>query len=132
MHGVWRRGLLGALVAAARGMSFRGARGGGPADEGGNRRVGPTDTAVLVFGGDGYEPHLLRARSVAGDRVATHHDFREVLDRKDVDAVVIATPDHWHAIPTILACQAGKDVYCEKPLSYRIAEGRAMVNAARK
>ena len=61
-----------------------------------------------------------------------YHDFRKVLDRKDIDAVVIATPDHWHAIPTIMACQAGKDVYCEKPLTHRIAEGRAVVNAAQK
>lgn len=81
---------------------------------------------------DVYEPHLLRARSAVGDKAEVVGDFRRVLDRKDVDAVVIATPDHWHAIPTILACQAGKDVYCEKPLSYRIAEGRAMVNAATK
>jgi predicted dehydrogenase len=79
-----------------------------------------------------YEPHLLQAKELAGGRVSSHADFRAVLDRKDVDGVVIATPDHWHAIPTILACQAGKDVYCEKPLAYRIAEGRAMVEAARK
>jgi predicted dehydrogenase len=62
----------------------------------------------------------------------TTRDFRRVLDRKDVDAVIIGTPDHWHAIPTILACQARKDVYVEKPLSVCIAEGRAMVEAARK
>ncbi len=59
-------------------------------------------------------------------------DFRELLDRKDIDAVVISTPDHWHALPTVMACQAGKDVYCEKPLSLTIFEGRQMVNAARK
>ncbi|ODU00696.1 MAG: hypothetical protein ABS79_02915 [Planctomycetes bacterium SCN 63-9] len=64
--------------------------------------------------------------------VARVEDFREVLDRKDIDAVVIATPDHWHAIQTIMACRAGKDVYIEKPLSMTIAEGRAMVDAARK
>jgi predicted dehydrogenase len=81
---------------------------------------------------DVHEPHLLRARDRAGGSCEAVRDFRRVLDRKDIDAVVIATPDHWHAIPTILACQAGKDVYCEKPLSYRIAEGRAMVEAARK
>jgi predicted dehydrogenase len=80
---------------------------------------------------DVYEPHLLKAKENAGGKPDTYGDFRRVLDRRDIDAVVIATPDHWHAIPTILACQAGKDVYCEKPLSYRIAEGRAMVNAAR-
>jgi len=59
-------------------------------------------------------------------------DFRRVIDRKDVDAVIIGTPDHWHALPAILACQSGKDVYVEKPLSVSIAEGRAMVEAARK
>ncbi len=59
-------------------------------------------------------------------------DFRTILDRKDIDAVVIATPDHWHAIQTIAACKAGKDVYIEKPLSMTIVEGRAMVEAARR
>ena len=64
--------------------------------------------------------------------VARVKDFRTVLDRPDIDAVVIATPDHWHAIQTIAACKAGKDVYIEKPLSITIAEGRAMVEAARR
>jgi predicted dehydrogenase len=59
-------------------------------------------------------------------------DFRKVLDQKGVDAVIIGTPDHWHALPTVMACQAGKDVYVEKPLSISIAEGRTMVEAARK
>ena len=59
-------------------------------------------------------------------------DFRKVLDQKDVDVVIIGTPDHWHAIPTVMACQAGKDVYVEKPLSVSIGEGRVMVDAARK
>lgn len=66
------------------------------------------------------------------DDVARVKDYRQVLDRKDIDAVVIATPDHWHAIQTIDACKAGKDVYVEKPLSITIVEGRAMVEAARK
>ncbi len=64
--------------------------------------------------------------------VARVKDFRAVLDHKDIDAVVIATPDHWHAIQMIAACQAGKDVYVEKPLSMTVVEGRAMVDAARK
>ena len=81
---------------------------------------------------DVYEPHARRAQSAADGKPEVYHDFRKLLDRKDLDAVVIATPDHWHAIPTILACQAGKDVYCEKPLTHRIAEGRAVVNAAEK
>ena len=71
-------------------------------------------------------------RSRAGGTPEAFGDFRRVLDRKDIDAVVIATPDHWHAIIAILACQAGKDVYCEKPLAHRIQEGRAMVDAAEK
>src|SRR5450759_1472597 len=55
-------------------------------------------------------------------------DFRELLARKDIDAVVIATPDHWHAIIAIAAANAGKDIYCEKPLCQSIHEARAMVN----
>ncbi len=63
---------------------------------------------------------------------AAYRDFREILARKDIDAVVIATPDHWHAIPVIMAARAGKDIYCEKPLSLTIAEARAMVNEVRR
>jgi len=62
---------------------------------------------------------------------AAFNDFRELLAREDIDAVLIATPDHWHAIPAILAAKAKKDIYCEKPLSLTIAESRAMVRAAR-
>ncbi len=63
---------------------------------------------------------------------AAYNDFRELLGRKDIDAVVIATPDHWHAIPAIEACKAGMDVYCEKPLSLTIHEAKTMRDAARK
>jgi predicted dehydrogenase len=61
-----------------------------------------------------------------------YHDFRDLIERPDIDAVVVVTPDHWHALPFIKACQAGKDVFVEKPLSYSIGEGRAMLDAARK
>src|SRR5215471_14087650 len=67
-----------------------------------------------------------------GQAPAKFRDFRKLLERKDIDAVMVATPDHWHAMPVIAACQAGKDVFVEKPLAYSIGEGRAMVNAANK
>jgi predicted dehydrogenase len=59
-------------------------------------------------------------------------DFREIIARDDIDAVCVTTPDHWHAIPSIMAATAGKDIYCEKPLSLTVAEGRAMVTAAQR
>ena len=62
----------------------------------------------------------------------SYGDFRKLIERKDLDAVAIATPDHWHAIQTIDSCNAGKDVYVEKPLSITIHEGRKIVEAARK
>jgi predicted dehydrogenase len=100
---------------------------------------------------DVYEPYLVRDYSKVdkmlldslgstvpqmterlGANVARYKDFRRLLERKDIDAVVISTPDHWHAIQTIVACQAGKDVYVEKPLSVTIVEGRKMVEAAKR
>ena len=67
-----------------------------------------------------------------GKKPDTTKDFRRVLDRKDVDIVLIATPDHWHALPMVMAAQAGKDIYTEKPLAKTIDEGRAMVEAANR
>jgi predicted dehydrogenase len=66
------------------------------------------------------------------EEVSVYEDYRELLARKDVDAVVIGTPDHWHAAMAVRAAEAGKDIYCEKPLSLTVKEGRAMVNATRK
>jgi predicted dehydrogenase len=80
---------------------------------------------------DVYEPHARAARAKIGSRCQCYHDFRHILEREDVDVVLIATPDHWHAIPAVLACQAGKDVYVEKPLAHTIEEGRKIVTAAR-
>jgi predicted dehydrogenase len=66
------------------------------------------------------------------DKIRTEKDFRRVVERKDIDAVIVGTPDHWHPYVLIAACANHKDVYCEKPLSHNIVEGRAMVNAARR
>ncbi len=80
---------------------------------------------------DVYRPYLERAKQrVAG--ADTYRDFRKLIEREDIDAVVIATPDHWHAIQAIDACNAGKDVYVEKPLTITVHEGRKMVEAARR
>ena len=62
----------------------------------------------------------------------TYLEYEELLERSDIDAVLVVTPDHWHAIPSIKAMEKGKDVYCEKPLAHTIKEGRAMVKAAQK
>ncbi|MCS6949793.1 MAG: Gfo/Idh/MocA family oxidoreductase [Armatimonadota bacterium] len=81
---------------------------------------------------DVMEQRLAQAVKMTGDRATAYRDFRRLLERKDLDAVFIITPDHWHCIMTILACEAGKDVYVEKPLGHNIAEGRAAVNAAKR
>lgn len=65
-------------------------------------------------------------------RPSTHEYFEEIIENKDVDAVVVGTPDHWHTIPSIMACDAGKDVWCEKPLTTSIAEGRPLIDAVRR
>ena len=70
--------------------------------------------------------------SAGGKTPAAETDYRKILDRKDVDAVVVTVPDHWHALITVDACHAGKDVYIEKPLTLFITEGRAIVEAARR
>ncbi len=75
---------------------------------------------------------LAKASEKLGNKPEKHSDFRKLLERKDIDAFVIATPDHWHAIQMTHACAAGKDVYVEKPLSITLREGRAMVDVARK
>jgi predicted dehydrogenase len=78
------------------------------------------------------EEGLQLVQDSRGKKPDGYRDFRRIIDRQDIHAVIVSTPDHWHALPTIYACQAGKDVYVEKPLATTIEEGRAMVNAARK
>jgi len=77
------------------------------------------------------QKHLAAAQKRIDDCDA-YTDFRRILDRQDIDAVLVATPDHWHAPITVMACQAGKDVYCEKPLCRTIHEGKQMIDAARR
>jgi predicted dehydrogenase len=67
-----------------------------------------------------------------GSKPKTEPDYRKVLEDKDIDIVSLATPDHWHALQTVWACQAGKDVYVEKPVSHNVSEGRKMAEAAEK
>ncbi|MDY3552927.1 Gfo/Idh/MocA family oxidoreductase [Gemmata sp. JC717] len=80
---------------------------------------------------DIYQPYLDFAAQKIGTNPQQFRDYRKLLEKKDVDAVVIVTPDHWHALMCVEACAAGKDVYVEKPLSLYVSEGRAMVKAAR-
>ncbi len=79
-----------------------------------------------------FPARVAEVEKLKGKKPRTVVDFRDLLNDKEVDAVSIATPDHWHALQTIWACQAGKDVYVEKPVSYTVDEGRKAVQAARK
>src|SRR4051794_12471592 len=88
--------------------------------------------AVCEVDSERLEEAKSQVEKAAKRSAAAYSDYRKLLDNKDVDAVVVTTPDHWHALITVDACAAGKDVYCEKPLTLTVAEGRAMVNAARK
>src|SRR5262249_49413193 len=98
-------------------------------------RLREIDGARIVALCDADQAHLDREVQAAQDRegkVAAYTDPRRVFDDKTIDAVIIALPNHWHALATVWACQAGKDVYVEKPFSYNIWEGQQMVAAARK
>jgi predicted dehydrogenase len=78
---------------------------------------------------DIWDVNLAEAQKLADGKVFATRDYRELLRRSDVDAVVIGAPDHWHAQMTIDACEAGKDVYVEKPLTHDMAEGRRVIAA---
>ena len=99
-------------------------------------------------GSDGYLPNQFRGRKPGQDQVdayyadkvgsgryrgcAAYNDFRELLARDDIDAVALVVPDHWHGLMTVMAARAGKDVYCEKPMSLNVGQGQAMVKAVRE
>jgi predicted dehydrogenase len=80
---------------------------------------------------DVYQPNLEKGLAAAGGKAKSFKDFRNVLDDKEIDVVLVGTPDHWHALPAVEACKAGKDVYVEKPICVAVEEGRKMVAAAR-
>src|SRR5258708_17312970 len=73
--------------------------------------------------------HAERAREMFGGKAEIHEDYRKLLDRKDIQAVTIGTPDHWHVPIALAALRAGKDVYCEKPLTLTVSEGKLLVKA---
>lgn len=148
-----RRSFLGTSAAAAA-AAWSGAR---PYAAGAAASPGPNETirmALIGCGGEGnavmrahmrcpevrmvavcdlHAEHMASTRKRAGgDKILAYHDYRKLLENKDIDAVIVATNGHWHVLPVIHACQAGKDVYVEKPLSTSIGEGRAAVRAARK
>jgi predicted dehydrogenase len=83
--------------------------------------------AEVVAVCDVYEPNLAKGKAQAGEAAVAHKDWRRVLDDKTIDMVIVATPDHWHALPTVTACEAGKDVFVEKPVAVAVEEGKAMV-----
>lgn len=96
------------------------------------RRADCEVVALCDIDDDSFAKPVSAVEKISGKAPRTEKDFRKLLDDKSIDAIVNATPDHWHALVAVMACQAGKDVYTEKPASHNVVEGRRMVEAARK
>ncbi len=134
-----RRGFVGALTAASYGrvlgandriqLGFIGCGLIGIRHIEDFKKMPDADVAAVC---DVYEPRVQAGVAASGGKAKGYRDFRRLLEDKNLQAVVVSTPDHWHALNTIMACAAGKDVYVEKPLTAFVAEGRWMTTAARR
>ena len=91
-----------------------------------------TPGVELVAAADVYKDRLIRAKELYGEKLETTGDYRRILERKDIDAVLIGSPDHWHKRHIIEAMDAGKDAYCEKPMTYKIEEGFEIIEAEKR
>lgn len=92
----------------------------------------PYEAKLVKFVNDNNQKYAELTGQSSYNATSAFEDYRELLAKQDIDAVVIATPDHWHASISVHAAESGKDIYCEKPLSLTVKEGRAMVDATRK